>query len=234
MSRHKKLAIEKIIASLSEAKLDVNAYYDDTFYCSSIDSILQGNLSALLQHCDDLGWIQLSKFIEKLLPVQGTAIEVIGSIERYVAPETSKMLEVVDVENSPEGGSFWDFIHPRIKSISKPRFDAKFYADSVESAFKEVNDVIKKLVLSIDGREMDGASLMTSAFSPNNPIIRLSDLSNDSERNIQQGYMQIFAGAMTGIRNPKAHANLHPDRPRTIHLLILASLLMSKVDERIE
>jgi uncharacterized protein (TIGR02391 family) len=233
VSRHKKLAIEKIIASLSEVKLDVNAYYDDTSFCSSIDSILHGNLSALLQHCDDLGWVQLSKFIKELLPIEGTAIEIIESIENYILPETFRMLEVVDVENAPEKGSFWDLVHPRIKTISKPRFDAGFYGDSVESAFKEVNNVVKKLVFGIDGREIDRARLMTSAFSLNNPIIRLSDLSNESERNIQQGYMQIFAGAMTGIRNPKAHANLNPDRPRTIHLLMLASLLMTKVDERI-
>jgi len=44
--------------------------------------------------------------------------------------------------------------------------------------------------------------------------------------------MQIFAGAMTGIRNPKAHANIVIDRNRAIHLLFLASLLFFKLDER--
>ena len=82
-------------------------------------------------------------------------------------------------------------------------------------------------------READGAGLMTSAFSPGNPIIRLTPLESDTDRNIQQGYMQIFAGAMTGIRNPKAHGNLNPDARKALHLISLASLLMCKVDERI-
>ena len=43
--------------------------------------------------------------------------------------------------------------------------------------------------------------------------------------------MEIFAGAMTGIRNPKAHSNIVLDENRAIHLLHLASLLMYKLDE---
>jgi uncharacterized protein (TIGR02391 family) len=72
---------------------------------------------------------------------------------------------------------------------------------------------------------------MTTAFSVQNPIIELDDLATVSGKDIQQGYMQIFAGAMTGIRNPKAHGNLDIDETRAIHLLFLASLLMYKLDE---
>ena len=45
------------------------------------------------------------------------------------------------------------------------------------------------------------------------------------------GYMEIFAGTITGIRNPKAHDNIVIDEKRAIHLLYLASLLMYKLDE---
>jgi hypothetical protein len=48
---------------------------------------------------------------------------------------------------------------------------------------------------------------------------------------MQQGYMQIFAGSMTGIRNPKAHENISIDSVRAVHFLFLASLLMAKLDE---
>ncbi len=43
--------------------------------------------------------------------------------------------------------------------------------------------------------------------------------------------MEIFAGTITGIRNPKAHDNIVIDEKRAIHLLYLASLLMYKLDE---
>lgn len=50
---------------------------------------------------------------------------------------------------------------------------------------------------------------------------------------LQQGDMQIAAGAMLGIRNPKAHDNVDIDETRAIHFLFLASLLLQKLDERI-
>ena len=84
----------------------------------------------------------------------------------------------------------------------------------------------------MEGKELDGATLMESAFSPKNPIIRLTPLATASDCDEQRGYMQIMAGSMTGIRNPKAHGNLNPDRTKTLHLICLASLLMHRLDER--
>jgi len=43
---------------------------------------------------------------------------------------------------------------------------------------------------------------------------------------------RIARGAMTGIRNPKAHENITIDSRRAIHFLFLASLLMFKIDEK--
>lgn len=122
-------------------------------------------------------------------------------------------------------------LHPVVAALSAARFSAGHYADAVEAAFKEVNAVVKAKFLARTGQELDGASLMTSAFSPKNPVLVLGDITTDSGRNIQQGYMQIFSGAMTGIRNPKAHANLQISEERALHLLLLASLLMHKIDE---
>ena len=100
--------------------------------------------------------------------------------------------------------------------------------------YTEINQAVKRIVKEVDGRELDGVSLMNTAFSPNRPLIKLTQLETATDRNIQQGYMQIMAGAMTGIRNPKAHDNLNPDSKKALHLLCLASLLMHKIDERIE
>lgn len=126
---------------------------------------------------------------------------------------------------------FWDIIHEDIIKVSRSKFEDGHYADSVESAFKETNARVKKIVIGKTGKELDGASLMTTAFSVNKPIISLDDLSSKSGQDIQQGYMQIFAGAMTGIRNPKAHDNITISKERAIHFIFLASLLMCKLDE---
>lgn len=91
--------------------------------------------------------------------------------------------------------------------------------------------MVKVYVKAKTGQELDGAPLMNHAFSVDRPIIILDNLGTDTGRNIQKGYMQIFAGSMTGIRNPKAHANLTIEEARAIHFIFLASLLMYKLDE---
>lgn len=129
--------------------------------------------------------------------------------------------------------NFWNEIHPKITSIARSRFESQHYADAVESSLKEVNSCVKDIVKRKTGKELDGAPLMYEAFAPKNPIIVLDDLSTESGRNIQQGYMEIFAGAMIGIRNPKAHDNINITESRAKHFIYLASLLMYKIDERI-
>ena len=127
---------------------------------------------------------------------------------------------------------FWDLLHPKIVEVSKNRFETKNFADSVEAAFKEINKTVKSIVKQRTGEEYDGADLMNRAFSEQKPIIVLDDLSTATGRDTQIGYMKIFSGSMTGIRNPKAHDNITIDNKRAIHFLFLASLLMFKIDEK--
>jgi uncharacterized protein (TIGR02391 family) len=155
----------------------------------------------------------------------------------------ASLIEQLDMEMALESPSrpsmvssddiVWSLLHAKVTTSAKARLDAGHYADAVEAAFKELNTVVKEMVRKKTGQEYDGASLMMKAFSPNAPVlVALDDLSTESGNNIQQGYMQIFAGAMTGIRNPKAHENLTITKERAIHLLFLASLLFHKLDER--
>ena len=127
--------------------------------------------------------------------------------------------------------SFWVLLHPKVQELAKPRFDNGFYGDAIVSCLREVNTIIKNYVRAQIGQELDGAPLMTRAFSVNNPVIQLADLTNENGRNIQQGYMQMFAGTMIGVRNPKSHENLNPDRTKTIHLLFNASFIFIKIEE---
>jgi uncharacterized protein (TIGR02391 family) len=86
---------------------------------------------------------------------------------------------------------------------------------------------------SLAGRDLDGVDLMHTAFSPKNPIIVLADLSSDTGRDMQQGYMEMFAGAMSAVRNPKAHESVVLTPERAIHLLFVASTLWHTLDARI-
>lgn len=127
--------------------------------------------------------------------------------------------------------SIWDLLHPTVVKMARMRFENGHYADAVESAFKELNATVKKIYLTKTGEELDGVRLMRKAFAHENPVIVLGDLSSETGRNIQQGYMDIFAGAISGIRNPKAHSNVEIDEARALHHLFVASLLFCKLDE---
>ena len=63
------------------------------------------------------------------------------------------------------------------------------------------------------------------------PRLCLNDLKTRSEKDEQRGYMDLYAGAMTGIRNPRAHEYQLVDQPETaVELLALANHLMRKLE----
>ena len=136
-----------------------------------------------------------------------------------------------EVVTEPFGDiDFWSLIHPAVMAEARPRFQAGHYADAVEWALK----VVAKEVRSRTGLTADGSDLMHKAFSPSKPYLVFEDPIPSTQLSMQQGYMEVFAGAMTGIRNPKAHGMVHLDRPRCVHFLFLASLMLYKVDEAVD
>jgi len=88
--------------------------------------------------------------------------------------------------------------HTEVLQFSRRLFASGHYAQAVFEASKALNIAVKKK----SGFAGDGASLMTQAFSPGNPILKLNAISSQSERDEQQGFMHLFQGAMLGIRNP--------------------------------
>lgn len=133
-----------------------------------------------------------------------------------------------------ENEAFWEYMHPKIKNLIFDKFIGKHYADCVETAFKEINSRLKKIYKKQKGEEKDGSALMTAIFSATNPVLCFEDMGSQSGRNVQIGYMKIFEGAMLGIRNPKAHENMSINKDAAIKRLILASLLMDKIDEAVK
>lgn len=144
--------------------------------------------------------------------------ENVRSVPRYGARVGSHLVDM------------WDVLHTTISAVARSRFDSGHYADAAFAAVKEVNDRVKDIHHAATGRELDGADLMHSALSTKHPTIRLGD-DSETGRSMQVGYMEIFAGTMSGVRNPKAHHNLEISSERAVHFLFLASLLMGKIDE---
>ena len=141
-------------------------------------------------------------------------------------------IESEDVE-SLSYPDFWQLFNRKIIEVSKKLFDDEHYSSAVFEATKLVNNEIKELVKKATGEEFDGTDLMNRAFSVKNPIILLWDLSNETGRNMQQGYMDIYRWTMSAIRNPKWHENIQIDKNKAIHFLFLTNLLLLKLEDQI-
>lgn len=170
--------------------------------------------------------ISVNQFGQQLVTPQ-------NGINPYSFGEVIATITYLKVYDNNNSSSIWDNIHPQIISVAKGRFDNGHYADAVEAAFKEINTRVKKIYKDRTSVERDGAKLMQAAFSVQNPIIKLGDTSTETGANIQQGYMEMFVGAMIGIRNPQAHNNLQISKDRAIRKLHFASMLMYKIDDEL-
>jgi uncharacterized protein (TIGR02391 family) len=77
------------------------------------------------------------------------------------------------------------------------------------------------------GLDLDNTPLMQAAFSQKSPRIKVS---NDGDE--QLGFMWLYAGAVMGIRNPKAHKLIEQNDPvRTVEWLSFASVLFRILDD---
>ena len=121
------------------------------------------------------------------------------------------------------------------KKVSKRLYLDGHYSDAACDAFIEINDRVKKMFSIVHPQEKtpDGDTAMKTVFSAKSPIIEICDRSNYTGFNIQKGYMEMLSGAMSALRNPKAHANITISADESMRQLVFASMLMYKIDEAV-
>ena len=111
-----------------------------------------------------------------------------------------------------------------LRRVCRSLFVDGHYDIAVERAYIYVNNMVKKKTPFAD---KDGAALMQEVFSANDPVLKLNAFQSQSDKNEQRGYMDIFAGSMIGIRNPRAHEHDLDDSPEdAFERLVLANHLM--------
>ena len=129
----------------------------------------------------------------------------------------------------------WSYIHPLIQKSSKKLFEDGHFANAAEDAFIELNSrakaIYKKLVPSA-ATVPDGTDLMHKLFGSNPLLCPVRDTGTESGNNYQQGFHFMTAGAMSALRNPKAHSNDEVlTAEEALRRLMFASMLMYKLDE---
>lgn len=123
--------------------------------------------------------------------------------------------------------------HPLIRKVSESHYKNKKYRSAVFDAMVQLEHMIKtkaKFPKNNRGSELSGSKLMHRVFDSNDPILNWCKNDTQSGKDELEGYKHIMAGAMQGIRNPKAHAIFTINPIRALQLLTLANLLAELVD----
>ena len=119
-------------------------------------------------------------------------------------------------------------LHQSVATASRRLFLDGHYAQAIFEAFKTVNNFVKQRT----GLNLDGQQLMATAFDERHPSLVINGGRSQSDNDERLGFKFLYMGAMTGIRNPKAHENTNQDDPtRTLKYLALASLLVEVAEQ---
>lgn len=118
-------------------------------------------------------------------------------------------------------------LHPRIASVCADLYRNGHYRNAVLDASVALVNMVKEKSRRHD---LDGAVLMTTVFSKNNPMLAFNDRKDRTDEDEQEGMMHLFLGVMLALRNPRAHA-LPDDSPEmALEYIALISLLAKRLD----
>lgn len=119
-------------------------------------------------------------------------------------------------------------VHPRLIELTRALFDDAYYAQASFEALKFVNNEVQRIAKVAD---KNGVGLMMSVFGGTAPAIQLTAMKTRSEKDEQEGFKLLFAGAMAALRNPRGHEHaLKDDVDTCLDHLCFASLLLRRLE----
>jgi uncharacterized protein (TIGR02391 family) len=155
--------------------------------------------------------------------------QVIGILNGLIGRLQEKREDLVAGE-TPTPSSYFDRLnlHHRVRDVSRDLFLDGYHWEAVFAAAKALVNYVKER----SGRyDLDGAPLVRTVFSRNDPILSFNDLSDQTDLDEQEGMMHLFEGAVLGIRNPGGHSFPEGTEQRAIEYISLLSLLAYRLQE---
>ncbi len=119
-------------------------------------------------------------------------------------------------------------LHPSIERATGQLYRDGHYANAVEDGVKALNALVR-MNSGVDDK--DGTVLMESVFSAKNAILKFNNLLGSSEIDEQKGFMMMFSGAVSGLRNPRAHKIIKDDPEMALEFIAFISLLAKLADK---
>jgi uncharacterized protein (TIGR02391 family) len=110
------------------------------------------------------------------------------------------------------------------------RLDNGAYTDAIIVAGKYLTEVLREKG-QVDG---DGSQLAGEVLGGSAPNLRLNKLQTQSEKDEQQGVLQIVMGYYRGIRNPRHHDHVEDTEDFCIRVLVLIDTLLDYLNRDVQ
>lgn len=152
-----------------------------------------------------------------------------GTLEGLIGRLREKQADL-GTSGSPTPTAFLAYLnlHPRIAEVANDLFTDGYPWEAVFAASKALVNFVKEK----SGRhDLDGAPLVRTVFSKNNPLLVFNELKDQTDTDEQEGMMHLFEGVVLGIRNPGGHSFPEGPEQRAVEYLSLISLLAYRVQE---
>ena len=166
--------------------------------------------------------------INKTLMTMSLHVATNGKLEKIVKAET---LDEVDRRCSALQQKLYQrAIHEEVKKYCIKDYLRKDYFDAVFEASKGLAERVREL----SGLKTDGSALFQTAFGGDSPYLFLNGLSNQSERNEQNGLRELLDAVFHMVRNPRAHTpkiNWEEDETLALDILTMISLAHKYLDQ---
>lgn len=123
---------------------------------------------------------------------------------------------------------FEELLHPAIVASSLGQYRNGHLRDAVLNGVIAVFDMVRpRTRLNLDGKDLVG-----QAFGLEKGKLVFSEIGTETGKNDQKGFLQIYEGIYTGVRNVKAHSLNHDlNEQKAAQYLVTLSLLARRVEE---
>ncbi|BBO69647.1 hypothetical protein DSCA_35770 [Desulfosarcina alkanivorans] len=127
MNKRRIEKLKDLLEELVPDQIDFQLYTEMLEARWDTDTFFRGKVLALHSYLKLLKRADLSASLNDFLPIDGNAIEALTFIRDHITPEILDYLEKeANVDENDLSEHFWCFLHPRIVTIAKPRFDTGF------------------------------------------------------------------------------------------------------------
>mgnify|MGYP003601586122 FL=1 len=145
-------------------------------------------------------------------------------------PSVLNAAEALARDGSKNAGAmgFEGLLHPAIVASSLSQYRNGHLRDAVLNGVIAVFDMIRaRTNLNLDGKDLVG-----QAFGMEKGKLVFSEIGTETGRNDQKGFLLIYEGIYTGVRNVKAHSLNHDlNEQKAAQYLVTLSLLARRVEE---